>query len=140
MQTVPGMSLLQRCLAMCAELAKIEQGLEYLCADAAQSMREPVMPAAAGLLQQDITGLLSGTSRRVCSALCPVPGTLRLRRCTTARAEFEQELARVSGPSGGGEQVVLVALATVVFLSQSYRPTRIPAHVRELLIAGHPDS
>ena len=46
----------------------------------------------------------------------------------------------MSGPSGGDEQVVLVALATVVFLSQSYRPTRIPAHIRELLIAGRPAS
>ncbi|KAK9827703.1 hypothetical protein WJX81_002427 [Elliptochloris bilobata] len=67
-----------------------------------------------------------------------VKGSLRLRRCMAARAEFEQQLVRVHGPDGVDEEVVLTALATVVFLTRSYRPTRIPAHIRELLIAGRP--
>ncbi len=69
-------------------------------------------------------------------------GTLRLRRCTAARAEFEQQLVRVPGPTGsedGEEVVVLNAVATVVFLSASYKPTRIPPHVRSLLLSGRPD-
>ena len=42
----------------------------------------------------------------------------------------------MSGPGGKDEQKVLTALATVVFLNQSYRPVRIPTRVRELLVAG----
>ena len=130
MQTLLGKSLLERCLAVCPE-QNLSRRCYYLCT-AAAAMHAGVGHACS-------VGLLS-TPSEVCFSSCLAPGTLRLRRCTTARAEFEQELARVSGPGGGGEQVVLVALATVVFLSQSYRPTRIPAHVRELLIAGRPAS
>ncbi len=63
-------------------------------------------------------------------------GTLRLRRCTAARAEFEQQLVRLPAAPGGEKEVCLTALATVVWLSPAYRPTRIPAHVRALLERG----
>ena len=40
---------------------------------------------------------------------------------------------RLPAAPGGEKELCLTALATVVWLTSAYRPTRIPAHVRALL-------
>ncbi|BDA46687.1 Acyl-acyl carrier protein thioesterase ATL3, chloroplastic [Coccomyxa sp. Obi] len=67
-------------------------------------------------------------------------GTLRVTKATVGRVVMEQQLVITSDATvdNGDGQVALTAHVVVVSLDESYRPRRIPPHVRELMLSGRP--
>ncbi|CAL8471303.1 g10845 [Coccomyxa elongata] len=65
-------------------------------------------------------------------------GTLRVTKATVGRVIMEQRLIISSESHSRDGQVALTAHVVVVSLDESYRPRRIPPHVRELMLSGQP--
>ncbi|CAL5228257.1 g11359 [Coccomyxa viridis] len=64
-------------------------------------------------------------------------GAMEVTKVSAARCNILQELTKIDAEKDLTE-VVLRAEAVVVLLDEKYRPKRMPAHVRDLLLSGEP--